>query len=100
MAAWGGGALRRLATRIGTPCFGPVPMLCLTSCSAPATSRSQRVTIVTRWDLEVAGAEQDVRHNIGTGPKHGVPMRVARRRSAPPPHAAMEAAAAPADASR
>ena len=73
---------------------------CLGAALADYEMRLVLATIVTRWDLEVAGAEQDVRHNIGTGPKHGVPMRVARRRSAVPPHATMNAAAASADASR
>src|SRR5262245_14477224 len=36
--------------------------------------------IVTRWDFAILGEEKEIRHNIGTGPKHGVRMRVTRRR--------------------
>ena len=37
--------------------------------------------IVTRWELELTGADFDTRHNIATGPKRGVRMRVTGRRS-------------------
>jgi cytochrome P450 family 110 len=38
-------------------------------------------TITTGWDFEIIGTDQEVRHNIGTGPKHGVRVRVTGRRS-------------------
>ena len=37
-------------------------------------------TVISSWDLESTGEDQDVRHNIGSGPKHGVPIRVHGRR--------------------
>jgi cytochrome P450 len=37
-------------------------------------------TIVTRWNFEIVGQEKESRHNIGTGPKHGVRMRVTGHR--------------------
>jgi cytochrome P450 len=37
--------------------------------------------VVMHWEFEATRADVDVRHNIGTGPKHGVPMRLGRRRS-------------------
>jgi cytochrome P450 family 110 len=40
--------------------------------------------IVARWELELAGAEREVRHNIATGPKHGVRIRLKGRRSVTP----------------
>jgi cytochrome P450 len=43
-------------------------------------------TIVSRWEFDVIREDFDVRHNIGTGPKHGVPLRIKERR--PPPQAA------------
>jgi cytochrome P450 family 110 len=44
--------------------------------------------IVTRWDFEIVGEEKEIRHNIGTGPKHGVRMWVTgRRRIAAPSRA-------------
>lgn len=43
-------------------------------------------TIVTRWEFELAGVDSEIRHNIGTGPKHGVRMQVKGRRSVPWPN--------------
>jgi cytochrome P450 len=37
-------------------------------------------TIVTRWEFETVGDDEEIRHNIGTGPKHGVRMRLTGRR--------------------
>jgi cytochrome P450 family 110 len=37
-------------------------------------------TIVTRWEFALLGEEKEIRHNIGTGPKHGVRLRVTERR--------------------
>jgi cytochrome P450 family 110 len=37
-------------------------------------------TILTRWELAPDGEDEDSRHNIGMGPKYGVPLRVRGRR--------------------
>jgi len=36
-------------------------------------------TIAMRWDLTPVGEEQEIRHDIAMGSKHGVRMRVESR---------------------
>src|SRR5262245_10737521 len=49
---------------------------CLGAALADYEMRIVLATIVTSWDFEITGKEREVRHNIGTGPKHGVRMRL------------------------
>jgi cytochrome P450 len=63
--------------------FGGGHRRCLGAALSDLEMRIALSTIVTRWDFELSGAEREVRHNIGTGPKHGVPMRVTGHRLAP-----------------
>jgi cytochrome P450 family 110 len=68
--------------------FGGGHRRCLGAHLSDYEMRIALATIVARWDLELAGEEREVRHNIGTGPKHGVRMRVSGRRSVSMPSSA------------
>jgi cytochrome P450 family 110 len=61
--------------------FGGGHRRCLGAAFQDYEMRIALATIVTRWDFEIVGKEDEIRHNIGTGPKYGVRMRVKRRRS-------------------
>lgn len=61
--------------------FGGGHRRCLGAAFQDYEMRIALAAIVTRWEFEIAGEEKESRHNIGTGPKHGVRMRVARRRN-------------------
>jgi cytochrome P450 family 110 len=60
--------------------FGGGHRRCLGAALSDYEMRIALATITTRWDLELAGKEREIRHNIGMGPKHGVRMRVRGRR--------------------
>jgi cytochrome P450 len=62
--------------------FGGGHRRCLGMALAEYQLRLVLADIVTRWDLAPDGEDQDVRRNIGMGPKHGVWMRVVGRRGA------------------
>jgi cytochrome P450 family 110 len=59
--------------------FGGGHRRCLGAAFSDYEMRIALAMVVTRWDFEIAGKEKEVRHNIGTGPKHGVRMRVKAR---------------------
>jgi cytochrome P450 family 110 len=61
--------------------FGGGHRRCLGAALSDYEMRIVLATIVTRWQYEITGEEQEPRHNIGTGPKHGVRMRVIGFRS-------------------
>src|SRR5262245_12566132 len=61
---------------------------CLGAALADYEMRIVLATIVTSWDFEITGKEREVRHNIGTGPKHGVRMRLKERHRGGVPDAA------------
>jgi cytochrome P450 len=71
--------------------FGPYEFLpfggghrrCLGANLADYQLRIGLATIVGCWDLEPRGDEENVRHNVGNGPRHGVRMRVIGRHRAP-----------------
>jgi cytochrome P450 len=63
--------------------FGGGHRRCLGAALAEYQLRLALTDIVTRWDLAPDGEDEDVRRNIGMGPKHGVRMRVVGRRGAP-----------------
>jgi cytochrome P450 len=62
--------------------FGGGHRRCLGATLSDYEMRIALATIATRWEFEIVGEEKEIRHNIGTGPKHGVRMRVAGRRPA------------------
>jgi cytochrome P450 len=64
--------------------FGGGHRRCLGASLSDYEMRIVLATIVTRWDIEPAGEDYDVRHNIGTGPKRGAPLRVKGRRQLGP----------------
>ena len=61
--------------------FGGGHRRCLGAALSDYEMRIALATIVTRWDYEITGEEKEPRHNIGTGPKHGVWMRIIGRRN-------------------
>ena len=63
--------------------FGGGHRRCLGAALSDYQMRLVLATIVTGWDLKLDGEDEDARHNIGMGPKHGVRMRVQGRRGAP-----------------
>jgi cytochrome P450 len=70
--------------------FGGGHRHCLGAALSDYEMRIVLATIVMRWELEVIGEEEEIRHNIGTGPKYGVRMRVrGPLRPAIPPAAGM-----------
>jgi cytochrome P450 len=62
--------------------FGGGHRRCMGAALSDYEMRIVLATIVTRWDFAPTRDDWDVRHNIGMGPKHGVPMRVGQRRRA------------------
>jgi cytochrome P450 family 110 len=60
--------------------FGGGHRRCLGAHLSDYEMRVVLATIVARWEFEPAAPDFDVRHNIGTGPKHGVRLRLKRRR--------------------
>lgn len=59
--------------------FGGGHRRCLGAALANYQMRLVLATIVREWRLEPTRDDRDARHNIGMGPKHGVPMRVMGR---------------------
>jgi cytochrome P450 len=64
--------------------FGGGHRRCLGAHLSDYEMRIVLASTVTRWEFELAGSDRDIRHNIGTGPKHGVRMRLTGRRSVAP----------------
>jgi cytochrome P450 len=62
--------------------FGGGHRRCLGAALAEYQIRLSLADVVTRWELAPAGEDEDVRHNIGMGPKHGLRMRIVGRRGA------------------
>ena len=62
--------------------FGGGHRRCMGAALSDYEMRIVLATIVSHWDLAPTRDDWDVRHNIGMGPKHGVPMRVGQRRLA------------------
>jgi cytochrome P450 family 110 len=60
--------------------FGGGHRRCLGAHLSDYEMRIALATIATLWEFESAGEDLDIRHNIGTGPKHGVRLRVNGRR--------------------
>ena len=60
--------------------FGGGDRRCLGAALSDYEMRITLATVVSSWDLESIAEDRDVRHNIGSGPEHGVPIRVLRRR--------------------
>jgi cytochrome P450 len=61
--------------------FGGGHRRCPGAALADYQMRIVLATIIRNWEFEISGKEQDIRHNIGTGPKYGVRMRLNRPRS-------------------
>jgi cytochrome P450 len=64
--------------------FGGGDRRCLGATLSDYEMRITLATVVAAWDVELAGEDEDVRHNIGSGPKRGVPVRVQGRRQRQP----------------
>jgi cytochrome P450 len=60
--------------------FGGGHRRCLGAHLSDYEMRTVIALIATRWDLEVLREDYDIRHNIGSGPKHGILLRVSGRR--------------------
>jgi cytochrome P450 len=60
--------------------FGGSHRRCLGAAFSDYEMRLALATVVTRWEVELAGKEREIRHNIAMGPKHGVRLRVKGRR--------------------
>jgi cytochrome P450 len=56
--------------------FGGGHRRCLGAALSDYEMRVVLAMIVTTWEIEMIGTEDEARHNIGSGPKHGVRMRV------------------------
>ena len=56
--------------------FGGGHRRCLGAALSDYEMRIALATIVTRWEFKIIGEEKEPRHNIGTGPKYGVRMRI------------------------
>lgn len=65
--------------------FGGGHRRCLGAALSDYEMRIALATIVIGWDYDVVGEEKEPRHNIGSGPKYGVRMRVMGRRAIPHP---------------
>jgi cytochrome P450 family 110 len=61
--------------------FGGGHRRCLGAAFSDYQMRIVLAAIATTWNFEILREEKEIRHNIGTGPKHGVPMRVTGRRN-------------------
>lgn len=61
--------------------FGGGNRRCLGAALSDYEMRIALAEIVTRWDFEPAAAEVEIRHDIAMGPRHGVPLRLAARRT-------------------
>jgi cytochrome P450 family 110 len=60
--------------------FGGGHRRCLGAALSDYEMRIALATIVAGWEFEITGEDKEPRHNIGTGPKYGVRMRIVRRR--------------------
>jgi len=61
--------------------FGGGHRRCLGSGLAEYTMRITLAEIALRWELESAGVDRDIRHDLAMGPKHGVKLRINGRRN-------------------
>jgi cytochrome P450 len=59
--------------------FGGGHRRCLGAGLSDYEMRIALATIAMRWEVEPVGEEQEIRHDIAMGPKHGVRMRVEAR---------------------
>jgi cytochrome P450 len=60
--------------------FGGGHRRCLGAALSDYEMRIVIATIVTRWEFAVDGEDEDIRHNIGSGPKYGVHLQMKGRR--------------------
>jgi len=60
--------------------FGGGHRRCMGATLSDFEMRIALATIVSRWELAPDREDKDARHNIGMGPKYGVPLRVRGRR--------------------
>ncbi len=60
--------------------FGGGHRRCLGSGLAEYTMHIVLADIAMRWDVETAAVDRDVRRDLAMGPKHGVRLRIVRRR--------------------
>jgi cytochrome P450 family 110 len=60
--------------------FGGGHRRCLGAALSDYEMRIVLAAVVTGWEFEITGEDKEPRHNIGTGPKHGVRTRVIGRR--------------------
>jgi cytochrome P450 family 110 len=61
--------------------FGGGHRRCLGSGLSDFEMRIALAEIVMHWEFEPAGVEQEIRHDIAMGPKHGVRLKIKARRS-------------------
>jgi cytochrome P450 family 110 len=61
--------------------FGGGHRRCLGAGLAEYTLRIALAEIATSWDLQPAGLDIDIRHDIAMGPKYGAPVRINSRRN-------------------
>jgi cytochrome P450 len=61
--------------------FGGGHRRCLGAGLAEYTLRIALAEIVTSWDLQPAGLDSDIRHDLAMGPKYGAPVRIQSRRN-------------------
>jgi cytochrome P450 len=63
--------------------FGGGHRRCMGAGLAEYTIRLALAEAVRNWDFETAGVDKDIRHDLAMGPKHGVPLRIIKRRHIP-----------------
>ena len=61
--------------------FGGGHRRCLGSGLSDFEMRIALAEIVMHWEFEAAGVEQEIRHDIAMGPKHGVRLKISARRN-------------------
>ena len=61
--------------------FGGGHRRCLGSGLSDFEMRIALAEIVMHWEFEPAGVEQEIRHDIAMGPKHGVRLKINARRN-------------------
>jgi cytochrome P450 len=62
--------------------FGGGHRRCLGSALSDYEMHIELAEIVTAWEFEPAGPEEEIRRAVAMGPKHGVPLRLTARREA------------------
>jgi cytochrome P450 len=60
--------------------FGGSHRRCLGAAFSDYEMRIALAAVVTRWEFELEGHERETRHNIAMGPRHGVRVRITRKR--------------------